>query len=394
MANYSDITEAIAAGITNMTVIRDGIKNDDGVDTVATEIDWFKFNSTTVSNVYCSGNSWIGFGVNNENYSLKVNRRDCACYYLYKETGTIGSATFFRIRWHGYSGYNKTSSTYSQQFEVFLFDTGQIYLNFFTVPTSYFNGTNALVCSTTVTYSVTSGTACDYTFTPSDSSTGTGWSAQSGYHVDTSLYKSSGYSIFSITSIHSITSVGLTEISWTEEKPENTSISVSASVDGTNYLSCTSGSSIPVISEHDDLSSTTLYVKVYLYTTDNTKTPKFKDLRITIGDALDKRVVIVVFAAGNVNSFQNAAGNITIHYDGLGTLTNGVYNVEAFDEEFTPTQLEFKGNVANLEHLEVSNMETSGTLTFITYNVGRSSYEHIEISTMSVAGTLTHIDDI
>ena len=48
MANYDTIVEAINADTTNMTVLRDHVKNDDNTSEYTTGIDWFKFNNAVV----------------------------------------------------------------------------------------------------------------------------------------------------------------------------------------------------------------------------------------------------------------------------------------------------------------------------------------------------------
>lgn len=102
--NYNSIEEILSAGTTNMTVIRNDSKQDDGTDSI-TGVPWFTYNGTVASTIYASGNSWLGFGSTSEH--LKVNRRDGAMYYLYREEGTLyGYYNFLKIRWAGYSYYN------------------------------------------------------------------------------------------------------------------------------------------------------------------------------------------------------------------------------------------------------------------------------------------------
>lgn len=164
--DYNSVQEILDAGITNMTVIRNNTKQDDGTDTV-TGVDWFTFNGTVATNVYVSGNSWFGFGSSSEH--LKVNRRDGALYYVYREEGTLyGYYKFLKIRWKGYSYYSQTSSSYLIEYDVILWDTGDISLHMINIPTSYNSGTYSLVASSTYSYSV-STSAMDVTFTKTDS---------------------------------------------------------------------------------------------------------------------------------------------------------------------------------------------------------------------------------
>ena len=157
MANYSSLTEAKAAGITNMTVLRNHVKNDDSTTNYNVNINWFKFNNNVLTNLYSSGNSWLGFGTNSE--QLKVNRRDCAVWDEYSETGYIEEVRFFKFTWDGYSSYGSTSSFCHQAWDIFIFEGELIYLNFHTIPSSNFNGTKSLVCGNQT-----------LTFTPSNNS--------------------------------------------------------------------------------------------------------------------------------------------------------------------------------------------------------------------------------
>lgn len=141
------------ADITNMTVVRNNSKNDDGVDTVATP-DWFTFNQSPVSSLCISGNSWIGITSSTEN--VKVNRRDAASWYVYTEEGTVCLEPFFKIRWRGYSYYSSTSSSYLLEYDVVFLKNGGIYIHMINIPTSYNDGVYALVADTTYTYSVSS----------------------------------------------------------------------------------------------------------------------------------------------------------------------------------------------------------------------------------------------
>lgn len=164
--NYNSIDEIVSAGITNMTIIRNNNKQDDGTDTVSGP-SWFSFNNVATSNIYVSGNSYIGFGSNVEN--LKVNRRDGALYSLYKEEGTLYDYyKFFKIRWVGYSRYNQTTNAYSLIYDVILWDTGDISLHMISIPTSYDDGVYSLIADKTYTYTVNSNSP-NVTFIKTDS---------------------------------------------------------------------------------------------------------------------------------------------------------------------------------------------------------------------------------
>ena len=159
--NYNSINEIFDAGISNMEVIRNNTKQDDGVDSI-NGVDWFAFNGTTASTIYASGNSFIGFGSSSEH--LKVNRRDGALYSLYREEGTLYEYyKFLKIRWVGYSYYASIASNYALSYDVIIWDTGDISLRMIGIPSTYNNGTYSLVADTTYTYTVNTTTP-DVTF--------------------------------------------------------------------------------------------------------------------------------------------------------------------------------------------------------------------------------------
>ncbi|MCR0567438.1 hypothetical protein MKC54_05285 [[Clostridium] innocuum] len=131
--NYGHIEDAMNT-ITDMEVIRNNTKQDDGVDKLV-GVDWFKFNNKVCDFIYASGNSYIGFGSNTSH--LKVCNRDGAMYYLYRQEATLyGFYKFLKIRWEGYTRYNYTSIEYKTVYELFMFDTGDMFLNLINVPTS------------------------------------------------------------------------------------------------------------------------------------------------------------------------------------------------------------------------------------------------------------------
>lgn len=164
--NYNSVEEIFAAGITNMEILRNNSRQDDGTDTI-TGVDWFMFNGTPATNIYANGNSWIGFGSSAEH--LKVNRRDSAMWFLYKEEGTLyDHYRFLKIRWKGYSAWSATDSASSVEYDVILWDTGDISLHMISIPTSNNTGTYALAVAASV-YSYTVSTdSPDVTFIKTD----------------------------------------------------------------------------------------------------------------------------------------------------------------------------------------------------------------------------------
>ena len=382
---YTSLQAAIDAGTTNMKAVRNNSGNDDSTDTVATGITWFYFNSKQVTNLYVSGNSWIGFGASIE--QLKVNRRDATVYYEYTETGTIGTNKFFKLRWRGYSECGQTTSAYAQQFDVFLLDNGQIYLNWFKVPTSSFDGTKALVCgSTTTSFTATAGTAGEWTFTPTNVAAGTGWSVATGRPNIVVNYKTSGSSVYTVSGITGM--AASSTIKWTEDKPSGTSVAISVSTDGSNYSPATNGGQFMPPGTYNNA---TVYIKVELATTDATLTPTVSSLYFALQTAEDTYRIILEMQP--LQRILNAAGDITVSYDGAGTLQGAGGPVAAFTRAFAPAELVPKPHQNDTEHISVAAVAAAGTLTRIYYRDG-AAFEHISIAGITAVGKLTNVKDI
>jgi hypothetical protein len=174
---YETIADMLSTS-DNMTVIRNGSRNDDGTDTV-TGVDWFKFRNVVANNVYVNGNGWLNFGTNAEG-GLKVNRRDQASWYVWREEGSIRLTDnrFLRIRWRGYSYYNTTAAANLLDFDVVLLSTGDIVLRITTWPTANNDGVNRLEATSNVPYTP-SETSKEFTFFHQDS-TGNSFTVRSG----------------------------------------------------------------------------------------------------------------------------------------------------------------------------------------------------------------------
>jgi len=100
-------------------------------------------------------------------------------------------------------------------------------------------------------------------------------------------YKASGYR-YKEYNISAVGSVGSSKISWTENNPANTTLTVKAAVStdgGTTYGSfqnCTSGSAVPGLTQGMDISNARLKVQEDLGTSDDTKTPQLQSLSIEV----------------------------------------------------------------------------------------------------------------
>jgi len=154
-------------GVTsNMEMIRNNTKNDDGTDTL-TGVDWFYFNQVLADNIYVNGNNWIGFGVSAA--GLNVCNRDGATWYVRRLEGKLTNGhRFLKIEVEGYTRYNYSSTTYKLVYELYLFDDNSMFLNIIQTPTSSsYLGTSSLVCGTeTISYTVEVNTPVMYSFYP------------------------------------------------------------------------------------------------------------------------------------------------------------------------------------------------------------------------------------
>ncbi len=106
-------------------------------------------------------------------------------------------------------------------------------------------------------------------------------------------YKSSGYR-YKEYDISAVGSVGSSKISWTENKPASTTLTVKAAVStdgGSSYSSfqpCTNGGSIPGLTQGMDVSNARLKVQEDLATSDGTKTPQLQSLTIEVGSDVQR----------------------------------------------------------------------------------------------------------
>lgn len=158
--DYNNIEEIFNSGITNMEVLRNNSKNDEGTDSCS-GVSWFSFDGNIANTIYANGNSWIGFGSSSAH--LLVNNRDAALWNLYREEGTLfGYYKFLKIRWSGFQSYSSTSVSDKLEYDVILWDTGAISLHLVTCPTSP-SGNYRLNADTTYNYTI-SNSQPDVTF--------------------------------------------------------------------------------------------------------------------------------------------------------------------------------------------------------------------------------------
>ena len=394
MADYKTMTAAVNAGLTNMTVLRNHVRNDSGTTAYTTGIDWFKFNGNTVSKIYSSGDSWLGFGQNTRH--LQVNYRDSAVWDEYHETGKVGYLKFYKFTWKGTSGYQasyETRTEYQQYYDVFLLSDGRIYLNYYTVATALTGGTNALKCGTaSVSYAVTPVVPCEYTFTPSDPSTGKGWSVAPG-RPEVYCYKLHGEAEYEFEDIRHITNVDWSDIRWSSDTPVGTSLKIYAHLDDDPYEEMENGGSLP-IERGASLADSTLYIKAVLDSESDSTTPSLISLHIRIRDVMNRNTLILRLPLGNPHSIQNAIEDVTLVYDGSGGLIGLGGSVSSFRFPFTPENLEVKPHQHDVEHIEVTDISAVGRNVALVYSDYKSGDENISVSAISATGNLIDIGDL
>ncbi|MGL6017003.1 MAG: hypothetical protein ACRCZU_13170, partial [Selenomonadaceae bacterium] len=199
-------------------------------------------------------------------------------------------------------------------------------------------------------------------------------------------HKTSGSSVYTVPGITLM--VAYSTIAWTEGKPTGTSVSVSVSTDGVSYSTVTNGGRFLPPGSY---SNVTAYIKVELATTDAMLTPTISGLHFILQTAEDKYAMILEMEP--LQRFESAAGDITVAYDGAGTLQGAGGPVAAFSRTFAPTELVAKPHQNDAEHLEVSSVAAAGTLTRIYYT-SAYAFEHIEVAGITAVGTLTKVSDI
>lgn len=91
---------------------------------------------------------------------------------------------------------------------------------------------------------------------------------------------------------------------------------------------------------------------------------------------------------------DECGGPVILSYDGTGSLTGYGRPVTAFQVEFEPLDIAYKGDQNNTEHFEISSMIATGVVIRVEYLDAKSSDEHLEISNVIATGIVTHVDDI
>lgn len=209
------------------------------------------------------------------------------------------------------------------------------------------------------------------------------------------VYVSDGSAVYTLPLTPIQAYVG-SRVEWSAVTPTDTSVSVSASLNGIAYFPCVTDSPIPILEQNHDYSEDTLYIKVSLHTDDVRYTPSFESLFVSVADKNSNDTIKLTLGNGNVNSIQNAFGytvRVYVNYDGAGTLQGGSGAVSAFSNWFEPIEMVQKPNQMETEHVEITDISAVGDLIQIYYHDTQET-EHIEITNITAVGVLTDIGDL
>lgn len=206
-------------------------------------------------------------------------------------------------------------------------------------------------------------------------------------------YKESGSVEFAIDDVRDISCVKLSEIHWDCEVPDGTELKVFTKLSDGEYAECQCDCAIPCIKEKDCLTDKTLYVKVELSTTNALVSPELHDIKLKIVEESDTNILLLHLAPGTKNSFRRAVGDITVSYDGKGSLMGMGGPVMAFDVSFTPEGLLRKDNPNVSENIRVADVSISSALKGIFYTDTKTD-EHVDVAAVTIECALIHIDDI
>lgn len=138
-------------------------------------------------------------------------------------------------------------------------------------------------------------------------------------------------------------------------------------------------------------SAFTVSVPEYAYVPDGTIIDVAKSVKYAYLGDTDNELILEMEP---LERFESAAGDIAVAYNGSGGIAGQGGAVQAFTRTFTPTDLVPKPDQNDAEHIEISNITATGTLTRIYYTDAQNGGEHIEITGITATGTLTHVDDI
>lgn len=105
--------------------------NDSTVQSKTLEVEgatWYHYAGNTVNKLYINGKGYIGFGSDTEHLQMFCATSAMNIYEVYRQEGTLSTGTkFLKLRVKG-EYYRSLSSKYAYEYEVFLFDDGNIFV--------------------------------------------------------------------------------------------------------------------------------------------------------------------------------------------------------------------------------------------------------------------------
>ena len=116
----------------------------------------------------------------------------------------------------------------------------------------------------------------------------------------------------------------------------------------------------------------------------------------TVSDVLIHSSVAntIVLEIADNDRFESVIGNLTIAYDkSLGNLAGYGGPTDSFSISFAPSDLVWKGDQNDQEHIEILGISGTGIYTRVYYTDSAES-EHVEIASISATGVLTNVSDI
>lgn len=394
MSDYNSIDESLQAGTVNMSVLRDNVRSTDGLRTISLgEVDWFIFNENTITSIFISADSWIGFGSpTTKNFQIN-DQTSCEVWDEFIESGYIRGHEYIKYRFSGESNsaYDPQSGEYYRHqdyvliWDIYLFDTGQIYFHGDTWPRQYFGGTYKFTCGSQI---LGVGNSDNFYYTPKNLEEGTNWILSNGKpHLP--YYYEHGYYVYPIPNASSLNNVCNSKISWIEKCPRGSSLNIQILVNGELH-DCTNGEPLPDSAVGHPISSMSLVVM--LNANDRRSfSPTLFDLCLEIWDSNSSYNIILLFQKGNRTNFANAPSSIIVQYNGAGLLMGYGGAVTAFSEAFYPTDLIAKPNVADIERVAIS-ADSNNALIEIYGSFGYGP-EHIDVNANAYV-QLIHIDDL
>jgi len=110
---------------------------------------------------------------------------------------------------------------------------------------------------------------------------------------------------------------------------------------------------------------------------------------VTNKDSIGSTAIILEMEP--LQRFESAVGEITVAYSG-GNLQGKNGLVESLSQTFTPTELIYKGDQNDQEHIEFSSISGTGALILVKYFESTNQDQgHISVEDITASGALTNV---